>query len=145
MFGASETTFMGYRISHDGIDTKSRKVEAMTLSTTPVLVRELHMFQRLAGYYRRLIEQFTYKSPQLPDLLNVARANVHGPNQHQAHCDTIKGSVTIALVPVMMGLCDTFILCTDRSDYVLGLVLAQRQLWKGRLVKRPLEIFFQTS
>jgi hypothetical protein len=144
-FGVSETSFVGYRVSKDGVETEAKKVEAITSWPIPRSVGELRSFLGLAGYYRRFIEKFAHKSSELHDLVNgcvwLGRKDFKWTDAHQQQFEAIKRALSTAPVLATMDPAAEFIMRTDASDYAIGAVLAQRQLWKGRLVERPLAFF----
>jgi hypothetical protein len=145
VFGVIETIFAGYQISQNGIDTDAKKVEAIMSWLAPVTVGELRSFLGLAGYYRRFIEGFAYKSAKLHDLVN----SCIGPKQmtlnwlevHQMQFNAIEGTLTTAHILTTMDSDVDFILCTDASEYAIGAVLAPRQPWRGKIVELPLGFF----
>ena len=144
-FGVRETSFVGYKVSKEGINTEAKKVEAIRTWPTPRSVGELRSFLGLAGYYRRFVEKFAHKSSQLHDLVNscvsVGRKDFEWTEAHQRQFDTIKRALSTAPVLATMDPGAEFILRTDASDYAIGAVLAQKQLWNGRPVERPLAFF----
>jgi hypothetical protein len=71
LFGVEETSFVGYRVSEEGVDTEWKKVEAICSWSRPSLVGESRLFLGLAGYYRQFAEKFAHKSAALYDLVNA--------------------------------------------------------------------------
>jgi hypothetical protein len=144
-FGVTSTSFVGYRVSRDGVDTEAKKVEAITSWPTPQSVGELRSFLGLAGYYRKFIDKFAHISSELHDLVNgcilVGRKNFRWSELHQQQFNAIKKALSTAPVLATLDPAADFILRTDASDHAIGAVLAQRQMWKGRVVERPLGFF----
>jgi hypothetical protein len=59
-FGVKEISFVGFRISAEGIDTDSKKVEAIVSWCTAQSVGEIRSFLGLARYYRRFVKRFAH-------------------------------------------------------------------------------------
>ncbi|OMP06578.1 reverse transcriptase [Corchorus capsularis] len=58
-FWLQEVGFLGHVVSRDGIYVDSGKVEAILNWERPKTVTEIRSFLRLAGYYRRFVEDFS--------------------------------------------------------------------------------------
>ena len=58
-FWLSEVGFLGHIVSNEGIAVDPSKVTAVTEWEPPKNVGEICSFLRLAGYYRRFIENFS--------------------------------------------------------------------------------------
>jgi hypothetical protein len=131
VFGMPKTTFVGFRISRNGINTEAKKVEAITSWPALASVGELRSYLGLVGYYRRFIEGFARKSAVLHNLVNACAGQAvtafHRTAAHQKQFDAIKCALTTAPVLAIMDPNVEFILRTDASDYPIGVVLAQRQ------------------
>lgn len=124
-FGAEETSFVGFRISAEGIDTDAKTIEAIVSWPMLQSVGEVHSFLGLIGYYHRFVERFAHRSAA------------------QEQFDSLKRVLSSAPVLATMAPNREFILCTDTSDTAIGAVLAQMQPWKERMVERPLAYFSQ--
>ena len=64
-----EVGFLGHVISGEGIAVDPTKVESVTNWQSPTSVKEIHSFLRLAGYYRRFIENFSKIAKPMTELL----------------------------------------------------------------------------
>jgi hypothetical protein len=73
-FGLNEITFLGHRITQDGIYPDPAKVSALLNIKEPTNITEVKSFIGLASYYRKYVKNFSEKA--LP-LLNLTRKNVN--------------------------------------------------------------------
>lgn len=144
-FAAPETIFVGYKVTADGIDTESKKIDAIITWPAPGTVGQLRSFLGLAGYYRRFVDKFAQRSAALHELVNSCvgkqQKTFFWTEHHQAQFDDLKRALSTAPVLATLDPNADFILRTDASDTAIGGVLAQRQNWNGRLVERPLGFF----
>jgi hypothetical protein len=150
-FGVEETTFVGFRVNADGIHTMEKKVQAVAGWPVPESVRDLRGFLGLAGYYRKFVDRFAHRAHRLYDLANDPDAR-KSPAAFRAkwaqrepelteQMNDLKRALTTAPVLATLDPARDFVLRTDASDTAIGGVLAQRQLWNGREVERPLGYF----
>jgi transposase InsO family protein len=142
-FGMLETTFVGFRVSKSGIATDEKKVAAIRDWPMPGTASELRSFLGLAGYYRKFVERFAQRAALLHDLTSNWQKGEswRWTPAHQAQLDDLKQALTSAPVLATLDPDADFILRTDASDVAIGGVLAQRQMWDGRMVERPLGFF----
>ena len=82
-FWLKKTSFLEPVISKDGITIDSTKVEAVTEWKRPENFTEIRSFLRLAGYYRRFIENFSKLAGSLTDLTKK-----HGSFIWDTRCET---------------------------------------------------------
>lgn len=143
-FGMCEVTFVGFRVTKEGVHTEEKKVAAVRNWATPTSASQLRSFLGLAGYYRKFIDKFAHRTTLLYDLTKDGRASSSRwkwEASHQRQFDDIKMALTTAPVLATMDPEADFILRCDASDYAIGGVLAQRQQRNGRSVERPLGYF----
>jgi hypothetical protein len=137
-FGQTRYGICGYRVTRHGVDTESKKIEAIISWPAPTTAGQLRLFLGLAGYYRKFVEGFAYRSSKLHDLVNSCvgktRTAFSWALDHRKQFDDLNRALYTAPV---LGTLDPrwdFILRTDASDVAIGAVLSQRQEWKGKLV-----------
>ena len=68
-FWLKEVGFLGHVISREGIAVDPTKVDTVTNWESPTSVGEIRSFLRLAGYYRRFIENFLRIPKPMTELL----------------------------------------------------------------------------
>ena len=141
VFGTLETSFVGFRVNRYGIHTEEKKVKAVRDWTTPKSPTELRGFLGLAGYYRKFVPKFAQRAHLLHDLAAKPKNDYVWTNRHQDQFDDLKKALTSAPVLATMDPDADFILRTDASDTAIGGVLAQRQLFEGKMVERLLGYF----
>jgi len=95
----------------------------------------------LAGYYRKFVPRFAHRAHLLHDLAAKPKDEFLWSKGHQAQFDDLKCALTSAPVLATLDPDADFILRTDASDTAIGGVLAQRQLFEGKVVERPLGYF----
>jgi hypothetical protein len=74
-FCESQTTFLGFVISKDGVSMDSVKVKAIRESETPTCVPDVQCFLGFANFYRRFIHRYSQKC----HLLYVTGRNIQPP------------------------------------------------------------------
>ncbi|KAL0190924.1 hypothetical protein M9458_013622, partial [Cirrhinus mrigala] len=68
-FHVSQTSFLGYYISHQGIKMDTAKVQAVTEWPQPTTIKELQRFLGFANFYRRFIRNYSTVASPLTSLL----------------------------------------------------------------------------
>ncbi|KAK3566079.1 hypothetical protein QTP86_025539 [Hemibagrus guttatus] len=86
-FHRSVVTFLGYMISHQGVEMDTVKVQAVTEWPEPPTVWELQRFLGFANFYRRFIRNYTSVAGPLtslaPDVIGEAQKTVlDGPGSY---------------------------------------------------------------
>ena len=132
---------MGFRVNKYGIHTEEKKVKAVRNWETPKTPTGLWGFLGLAGYYRKFVAKFTHRAHLLHELAAKPKSEFIWTDQHCHQFEDLKQALTSAPVLATLDPDGDFILRTDASDTVLGGVLAQKQMFEGKLVERPLGYF----
>jgi len=141
VFGTLETSFVGFTVNKHGIHTEEKKVRAVEDWPTPRMPTEHRSFLGLAGYYRKFIPKFAHRAHLLYDLAAKPRNDYMWTPRHREQFGDLKQALISAPVLATQDPEGYFILRTDTSDTAIGGVLAQKQLFEGRLVERPLGYF----
>jgi len=141
VFGTLETSFVGFRVNKHRIHTEEKKVKAVRDWETPKTPTELRGFLGLAGYYRKFVPKFAHRTHLLHELAAKTRNEFIWTDQHRIQFEDLKQALTSAPVLATLDPDADFILRTDASDTALGGVLAQKQMFEGKLVERPLGYF----
>lgn len=128
VIGASEVTFLGYKVSHMGIKPLEAKVEAISKFPLPKTVRELRRFLGMLNFYRKFIPAAATTQAPLHALLTD---KVKG-----SHPVRIVGEALTAFEQCKSSLCQATLLAhpdlnakialvTDASDTAIGAALHQ--------------------
>jgi len=141
VFGTLETSFVGFRVNKHSIHTEEKKVRAVQDWPTPRTPTELGSFLGLAGYYRKFVPKFTHRAHLLYVLAAKPRNDYMWTSRHGEQFGDLKQALMSAPVLARLDPEGDFILRTDTSNTAIGGVLAQKQLFEGRLVERPLGYF----
>lgn len=128
VFGASEVTFLGYRISAQGTKPLPEKVEAITNFSAPKTVRELRRFLGMINFYRRFIPNAASDQAPLNALLIGSVKGSQPVNfsekEHRAF-QTCKENLCKAAMLAHPDGDAQMALVTDASDTAIGAVLQQ--------------------
>jgi transposase InsO family protein len=129
-FAQPSTTFLGYKVSNQGLSVDSTKVLAVADWPLPHDITSTRAFLGFTGFYRRFIEGYALISSPLSDL---TRTLVPFPSVlPQAAVDSFNTLKTALLSAPLLAIPETganaeFILFTDASILGLGAVLLQDQ------------------
>ena len=82
--GAKEVTYLGYRISGEGVQAGKEKTEAIAAFPIPRTPRQVRQFCGLANYFRHMIPHFSKHSAKLTQLLTKNSSWVRGELPSQA-------------------------------------------------------------
>jgi len=141
VFGTLEMLFVGFRVNRYGIHTEEKKFKAVRDWAIPRTPTELRGFLGLAGYYRKLVPKFAQRARLLHDLAAKSKNEYAWTDRHRDQFEDLKKALTSTPVLATLDPEADFILRMDASDAAIGGVLAQKQLFKGKMVQRPLEYF----
>lgn len=128
VFGASEVTFLGYRISASGTKPLESKVQAIAEFPIPKTVRQLRRFLGMLNFYRRFVPNFASIQAPLNALLT---GNVKASQPVDISGDTLqafnecKNSLANAALLAHPDCQADLALVTDASDLAMGAVLQQ--------------------
>ena len=126
-FAATEVSFLGHRVSQDGVSADPEKVAAIRNISRPTCVKDVRSFLGLAGYYRCFIKDFATLAAPLTKLTTKQISS--RPFAWTAACDNsftqLKQQLCAAPILAYPQFDRMFTLYTDASDVGLGAVLAQ--------------------
>ena len=128
-FWLEEISFLGHRISKNGIAVDPTKVEAVTLWKQPENPTEIRSFLGLAGYYRRFIKDFSKIAGPMTELTKKNHKFIWSP-KCEASFQELKRRLTTAPVLALPEGVDGYVVYSDASKEGLGCVLMQ----KGKVV-----------
>ena len=125
VFLRQEITFLGLRISADGVAMETVKVEAIRDWEQPANCKELRGFLGLANYYKRFIRDFSKIAAPLTDLLKGTTAYIWGTPQQQAF-DWLNFALTSEPVLHQADPDLDFCVWCDASNVAVGAVLMHK-------------------
>ena len=123
-FARSETKFLGFIVSKDGIKANPEAVATVKNFPTPRNLRGVRSFIGLCSYYRRFIKGFATIAGPLNDLM-CKTTRWHWNKAQAKAFDQLKQALTSAPVLAFPDLNKGYTLYTDASNYGLGAVLEQ--------------------
>ena len=123
-FLKSETHYIGFVISEEGIKPDQKKVEAIRSLPVPTCVREVRSFIGMCSYYRRFIPNFSHIAKPI---IALTRKYTHFKlsDTDQKAFDYLKDSLTAVPLLVYPDSNKPYVLYTDASDTCLGACLTQ--------------------
>ena len=124
-------TYLGHIVSSNGIETDSKKVEAVKNWTIPKTVTDMRSFLEFTNYYRRFIRGYAKVAKPLNTLVSGNNANhkkapIKWTDECQDAFDKLKELCTSTPILAYANYKKPFQLQTDASDFGLGAVLYQR-------------------
>ncbi|GJZ59856.1 putative reverse transcriptase domain-containing protein, partial [Tanacetum coccineum] len=124
-FWLLEVQFLRHVINGDGIHVDPSKIKAVKNWEAPRSPSEIRSFLGLAGYYRRLIENFSKIAKPLTVLTQKSKTFDWGEELENAF-QTLKGKLYDAPVLALPDRLEDFVVYCDASGLGLGCVLMQR-------------------
>ena len=123
-FDVTETAFLGYVISKDGLKMDNEKINAILSWPVPTNVKEIQSFIGLCNYYLIFIKDFAKIAHPIHKL---TRKNVPfiWSNEQQNAFDKLKHLFTSAPILVHPDSNKPFIVETDASNFAVGAILSQ--------------------
>lgn len=123
-FHVTETDFLGFIVSSEGISMDPRKVTSILNWPEPRSIKQLQSFLGLANFYRRFILNYSKIATPLTSL-NRKGSHFKWTEKAQEAFDSLKKSFTEA--PVLMHFDPQLpsTLEVDASDFAIGAVLSQ--------------------
>lgn len=123
-FAKKELSYLGHVISPAGVSTDPKKIHIIAEWPSPLNVKELRSFLRMAGYYRKYVRNFGLLAKPLTNLLKTGVIYVWN-SEAEASFQTLKTSLMTAPVLTLPDFSKPFELETDASDKGIGEVLQQ--------------------
>ncbi|XP_027171567.1 uncharacterized protein LOC113771150 [Coffea eugenioides] len=123
-FWLTEISFLGHRVSEDGIAVDPAKVEAVMSWKQPETPTEVRSFLGLAGYYRRFIQDFSKIAGPMTELTKKGAKFVWTP-KCESSFQELKKRLTSAPVLVLPDGGEGYAVHSDASRAGLGCVLMQ--------------------
>ena len=130
---AREVSFLGYKVTPEGLEPEPRLMEAISKLPPPINVAEVRSFLGLVGYYRRYVKKFSDKAAPLNALLRKDQI-WKWTQECQNAFETLKGEIASRPVSAYPDFSKPFRLYTDASNLGLGAILSQKQEGKERII-----------
>ena len=124
-FMVIEGIVLGHKISAAGLEVDQAKISVIITLMLPTTVKDIRSFLGHAGFYRRLIKDFSKISRPLCRLLEKD-ANFDFDESYRSAFKEIKSSLVPASIMLTPDLSNEFEIMCDASDYAIGAVLGQR-------------------
>ncbi|KAK3527541.1 hypothetical protein QTP86_026647 [Hemibagrus guttatus] len=125
-FHRTTVTFLGYVMSHRGVEMDINKVRAMTEWPAPSTIRELQRFLGFANFYRRFIRNYSSVAAPLTSLLRGKPKKLNWTDQARAAFQRLKSSFTTAPILCHPDPDRPFLVEVDASSSGLGAVHSQQ-------------------
>jgi hypothetical protein len=123
-FLRKEVTYLGHRLTTQGLLPDPDKVKAVKNFPTPTNTRQLKGFLGLAGYYMRFIPNFSKIAKPLTDLLRKNTPFVWSQKTDETFI-TLRDLLTSEPLLQYPDFTKPFVLTTDASNEALGAILSQ--------------------
>lgn len=123
-FAQQEISYLGHKISKDGVATLDEHIKAVQTWEQPTTVKQLRGFLGLAGYYRKFVRNFGILARPLNDLLRKNTLFVWTPTTEAAF-QALKHALIEAPVLALPDFSKQFVIETDANAKGIGAVLMQ--------------------
>ena len=114
-----EVSFLGHRVSGEGVTTEEDKVQAVKEWPVPKSVKAVRSFLGLTGYYRRFVKDYAAVASPLIALTQKAVVFKWGEEEQRAF-ETLKDKLVTAPILGYPDMKERFILDTDASKCAIG-------------------------
>nr|GEX37735.1 reverse transcriptase domain-containing protein [Tanacetum cinerariifolium] len=125
-FMVKEGIVLGLKISKNEIEVDKSKVDVIAKLPHPTTVKGIHSFLGHAGFYRRIIQDFSKIARPMTRLLKKDTPFLFSKECVEAF-QTLKRKLTEAPILIALDWDMPFELMCDASDFAIGAVLGQRQ------------------
>nr|GEX43640.1 reverse transcriptase domain-containing protein [Tanacetum cinerariifolium] len=125
-FMVKKSIVLGHKISKDGIEVDKAKVKVITKLPHPTTIKGIRSFLGHAGFYRRFIKDFSKIARPMTSLFEKDTPFLFSKECVKSF-QTLKRKLTKAPILITLDWVLPFELMCDASDFVIGVVLRQRQ------------------
>ncbi|XP_051727379.1 differentially expressed in FDCP 8 homolog isoform X1 [Ctenopharyngodon idella] len=132
-FHVQRTSFLGYNVSHQGVEMDNSKITAVTEWPQPTTVKELQRFLGFANFYRRFICNYSITAAPIASLLKGKPSKLKWTDHATQAFTNLKHRFTTAPILKHPDPNLPFVLEVDASDCGIGAVLSQRHGQPGKL------------
>ncbi|XP_027155548.1 uncharacterized protein LOC113755883, partial [Coffea eugenioides] len=124
-FWLEELSFLGHKVSKEGIAVDPAKVEAIMMWKQPETPTEVRSFLGLVGYYRKFIKDFSKIAGPMTELTKKGNKFIWAP-KCESSFQELKKRLTSAPVLVLPDGGEGYVVYSDASREGLGCVLMQK-------------------
>ena len=142
-FFQKEVTFLGHRVSAEGIRMEPEKLIGISKFKIPENRKQVQSFLGACNYYRRFVKNFSAIAVPLSALCSP-NVKFRWTQREQGAFETLKNALVEAPMLAFPHQTAQFILDTDASDYGVGAVLSQVVEENNELVERPISYYSKT-
>ena len=126
VFFAPKVSFLGYRVSQDGVSPDPNNFAKVANWQPPKNVQEVHGILGMGNYYHRFVKDFSQRAQPLVALTKKDN-QFKWPLECQATFDDIKQALTRPDIMAFPTDPDLYILDCDAADDSIGCVLSKKQ------------------
>lgn len=141
-FLKTETEFLGFLITSEGIKPDEKKIRAIKNIKPPDNLKDLKSFIGLTSYYRRFIKDFAKVVKPLTNLTRGENGQIKASQSKKIKIfmgekelkafNNLKELLTSPEILRFPDFDKPFILTTDASEYAIGAVLSQGEIGKDK-------------
>ncbi|RAL58494.1 hypothetical protein DID88_005198 [Monilinia fructigena] len=124
-FHVTETEFLGFTVSSQGLKMSKDKVKAVLEWKQPNTIKELQSFLGFVNFYRRFIRGYSGIATSLTNLTKKNQGSFEWTVEAQEAFDTLKQAVAKEPILLTFDPEKPIIVETDSSDFAIGAVLSQ--------------------
>jgi Reverse transcriptase (RNA-dependent DNA polymerase)/RNase H-like domain found in reverse transcriptase len=132
-FHVTETKFLGYVISEEGISMDPAKVDSVLSWPVPQSTLDVQMFLGLENFYRRFVKGFSRLLVPITSLLKKSNTPFHWTEAANNAFNNLKKAFTSAPILRHFDYSKPAIIETDASDYATGAILSRLDETTGLL------------
>lgn len=121
-----ELPFLGYVISKKGISVSDEKIAPIVKYATPKSIRDVRRFIGMAGWYQRLIPNYSDITAPLTDLISSQKKKINWSEKCESAFNKIKNLLCSEPVLTNADFSKAFTVQTDASDIGIAGVLLQK-------------------
>jgi len=124
-FHVTETEFLGFTVSSQGLKMSKDKVKAVLEWKQPTTIKEVQSFLGFVNFYRRFIKGYSGITTPLTTLTRKDQGSFEWTAKAQESFDTLKQAVAEEPILLTFDPEKEIIVETDSSDFAIGAVLSQ--------------------
>lgn len=133
-FCVGSLKYLGYIIDHRGISPDPEKISAVIDYPQPKSVKDCRRFIRMAGWYRRLIPNFSSITAPITDLVSKKKNNFTWTDSAQEAFEKLKTLLTSEPILANPDFTKPFVVQCDASDRGMGAALLQGEGDQERVI-----------